>query len=215
MKRQKMRTWTIYDEKAISSHMLKLPLKGIRGWDFFFEILEQIYPGQVLLSQYIDIRQHHHRDIRLLESDLCQLFNIEMKVSKSFIDLGEDEESSGEYYVHVKGRIMDSWLRHVVMFGGTNLANIFWDNEEGIYGFNELIKWNKGVVDEIFSDASDPLAEIFEVQPFVCFTLDGWLAMIYRSDFEINSLLSKIKLVGKINNYEINVKYGELNERLI
>jgi hypothetical protein len=217
IRNRKNKTWTIYDERALTYHLVKMPFAGIESLDYphlLYDILEILFPDQMLLTQFIDVSQHS-RDIEPIKSELGRLFDLEIRTSSSLINLIEEENSLDTYYTHVSGWIKGGWLRHLVRFGGTSLSNTVWMNHDGRYGINDLQKWNKGLFDEFFGDEDNTFRDVLKIHQYFCFTLDAWFILIYPDGYSVDNIFSKIKAISKINGYEIVVKHGGLNERLI
>lgn len=214
---RKNKTWTIYDEMALTYHMVKMPLEGIENLDYpylLYDVLEILFPDRILLTQFIDVRQHSI-DIEQIKSELGRLFDIEIRKSSSLMNLVEEDNSTETYYTHVNGCIKGGWLRHLVRFGGTSLPNTVWMNQDGLYGFNDLQKWNADLFNEFFGDEDNSFRDVLKIHQYFCFTLDAWFILIYRDDYSMDNIFSKVKAISKINGYETVIKHGGLNERLI
>lgn len=193
-------------------NILIFPSAGIKDEDFpwlYYDIIERLFErSPMMISQFVDISQHY-KDIKQHDNEFSDLYNIDLKISRSFVDLEKINSEAEIYYLHIRGLMNSSWLHHLIGFGGASLSTIFWNNHQAS-DFCDLLEWNTTLISWLFEETEKIiiLRDLIGYHSTFCIIVDGRLWILFPQGNLTLKLINLSKLVFNIYDYstEINIK---------
>lgn len=191
------------------SNILVIPHTQIRTEDFlnfYYEMIERLFRmNEILLSQFIDIGQQYV-DVKRHCKEISTLYDVEIVFSDDILGRSPIQSNAEIYYLHIKGIMNASWLRHMVGFGGTSLSTVIWRGKEKS-NFDNLLVWNRKLTEWFYgkSSSNKKLHELIDCHTVFSMVVDGELWILFHERYA-DEIMQLVNLIFSIHGYSSKVE---------
>lgn len=191
------------------SNILVIPHTQIRTEDFlnfYYEVIERLFRSdEILLSQFIDVGQHYI-DVKRHCKEISNLYDVEIIATDEILERNPIQSNAEIYYLHIRGRMNASWLRHMVGFGGTSLSTVIWQGK-GKSSFDNLFVWNRKLTEWFYgkSSSNKRIHELIDFHTVFSMVVDGELWILFP-ERKVDEIMQLVDLIFSIYGYSSKVE---------